>query len=160
MAHAKDTKVGVSRTIDEIRKRLMECGCDSFASAEDFSKTAPKAGLMFTMGGRGYRVEVDLPVISNPGITHTPGGKTRTKLQRENELEKEVKRIWRALTFYIKGKLVAVEEGIKTAEQVFLPDMILECGQTVEERAVQVGMAELGASSGLSLLSPQKRLGQ
>jgi hypothetical protein len=70
----------------------------------------------------------------------------------------ERRRRMRTLALYIKGRLNAVEDGIKSFEAEFMPEVVLGDGRTLGEHA-HVQLAELEADEALPtrLQLPQGR---
>ncbi|MBG7616507.1 hypothetical protein IWC96_14610 [Brevundimonas sp. BAL450] len=109
---AEDTSVPVSRTQDEIKSRLRQCGAESIAVFESDERSA----IAFRLNTAMYRISVPVD----------PQAKNAAQDQR---------RAWRLLGLLMKSKLEAVREGATTVEREFLADMLLYDGRTVSEWA-------------------------
>ena len=103
--YAKNTSVPVSRSQSEIEKELLAFGCTAFACGWQNNQAA----VMFVVNNKQYRYEVRVTQDEDP---------------------KEARRLWRCVLATIKGKLIAVAEGISTFEEEFLSSMVMPNGQT------------------------------
>ena len=72
---------------------------------------------------------------------------TRTADEIRDQLyEQEEKRIWRVLAWNLKARMVAVEEGLETFEEAFLPHLLdPRSGRTIYEHLAEEGHVELPA---------------
>lgn len=128
MSYAKDTKVPVGRSQDEIQKILARYKATSFV----YGTSPGKAVVMFEMQGR--RIKFVLPMPQEPSSNAT-GASIRT-------YEQLCRVAWRCLVLAIKAKLECVESGITTMEQEFLAHIMLPNGRTVGDVMVpQIAMA-------------------
>lgn len=105
---AEDTKVPVSRSMEELKARLRKAGADQIAVFE----SAAQSAVGFTLSGRMYR----LTAKTNPKAP-SPG--------------QDERRAWRLLLLLAKAKLEAVADGATTVEREFMADLILPDGQTM-----------------------------
>lgn len=112
---AKNTSVPVERTRAEIERALRVYGCDAFAFGWAIE------GAMIQFSHRGRSVKVSVP---------TPQGKSEAKTA---QLERQR---WRILLLLIKAQIEAVEIGLATFEEAFLPWMLLADGSTVAQRMI------------------------
>lgn len=129
MAYAADTKVPVERSRAEIERILKRYGADQFVYGED-SETS-SALIAFRAHRRHVRVRLSLPTLDE--ARRTPAGRTRAQGAAQTAHAQEARRRWRALALIIKAKLEAVESGITTFEEEFLPWTVLPSGETVAE---------------------------
>jgi hypothetical protein len=129
--YASGTTVTADRSRAEIEHVLARFGADQFMVGWD--ATANIAVVSFRLAGRMVRMTLPFPSMSDPLITTTPGGRSRTQLQIEEEHAKEVRRRWRSLLLVLKAKLAAVTDGISTLEREFLSDILLPDGRTTGE---------------------------
>lgn len=131
--YAASTSVDVQKTKAEIEKLLSRYHATAFvpgyANNQEF--------LVFEIEGRRVRFSfplltvVDAPETINRGAA---GGVTaRTDAQKQTWLEQKQRTRWRELLLLIKAKLVAVEAGITTVEEEFLPYVVMANNQTVHE---------------------------
>lgn len=109
MTYAKDTKVPVSRTRDEIERTLRRYGAEAFA----YGWADGRSQVEFHATGR--RVRITVPMVD---VT-----------------DQQERARWRAVLLVIKAKLEAIEAGISTFEAEFLANVVLPNGRTVGEWA-------------------------
>lgn len=137
MAYAADTTVSSDRSRAEIERILTRYGADEFA----YATRRDMAVIQFSAEGRTIRFTVPLPDRDSREFTHTPTrGTRRTAGQAAAAYEQAVRQKWRALALVVKAKLEAVESGIVTFEQEFLPHILLPGGGTVYDQ-VRPGIA-------------------
>lgn len=117
MTYAADTDVPVERSRAEIEKVLARFGADQFG----YASGSAHATVGFRVRGRVLRF--DLPL---------PSGAQRTEKQHAQA----VRSAWRALVLSIKAKLTAVESGITSFEQEFMPYTVLPDGKTAAQHAL------------------------
>lgn len=111
MPYAENTGVPVERSQAEIAKLLAKYNATQFATGWDETR----AMLSFVAQGRLVRF-----------LLAMPDHKARNR-------DQEIRRRWRALVLVVKSKLTAVETGIETFEQAFLPHIVLADGKTVSD---------------------------
>lgn len=104
--YAKNTSVPVSRTIDAIDKEVSRFGAESFGTFRNGGKVV----CMFQVDGVTYRYETS-----------------------DSDDEKEQRRLWRCILATIKGKLIAVSEGISTFEEEFVSNIVMPDGKLLKE---------------------------
>lgn len=138
--YAADTAVSPERSRAEIEKVLARYGADAFSYAYDDGRAA----IAFRM--RGRMVKLMIPFPSEGELRLTPTGLRRSAAQVRQARDKELRRRWRAMALVVKAKLEAVESGIVTFEDEFLPHIVLPDGSTVGdwmqpqvERAYETG---------------------
>jgi hypothetical protein len=114
--YAEGTSVPMTRSREEIEKRLRAQGATSFGYADE----GKREGLYFVIEKRHVRIE-----ISKPYKKRWDGAPT-------NEIDDaEHRRRWRAMLLIVKAKLEAVASGISTIEREFLADIVMPDGSTV-----------------------------
>ena len=130
MTYAKNTKVDVERTVDDIRRTLRSYGTvESFAFIEE----GQRAAIVFTMYDRQVRLVLELPAPEDFRLTgHRPPRK-RTQKQWEDAYSQACRQRWRALLLVVKAKLEAVAAGIATFETEFMAHIVLPDSRTVGE---------------------------
>jgi hypothetical protein len=111
MRYARRTKVPVPRSRQELETLVLRYKADQFGSA--FDREGGRAMVQFRIDQ--WLVRFILPLPSNS--------------------EQDQRQRWRALTLVVKAKLEAVESGITTFEEEFLPHIVMPTGQTVGEWA-------------------------
>lgn len=130
--YAAGTSVGADRSRDEIERTLHKWGADQFMYGQQ--REPARAIVAFSHRGRQIKFTIDMPDREDPAFTTIPTtGKRRSESAAFNNYEQAVKERWRALALVIKAKLVAVDSGVVTFEQEFLPYMVLPGGATVAE---------------------------
>lgn len=132
MPYADGTTVSVAQSKAEIEDILRRYGATSFATGWD--GPTRRAVLSFVAGGKQLRFEVGLPALEEVShkVKRIRSGTTRAE-RLSIELEKEERRLWRALALAIKAKLELVESGITTFEMEFMAHVVLPNQQTVGE---------------------------
>ena len=129
--YASETSVSVDKSRTEIERTLTRFGATAFAYG--WVSDPPGAQVMFELDGRRMRMSVPMPKPGDRQFTHTPTGLERSEAGMRNEYDKELRRLWRALLLIIKAKLEAIASGIVTAEDEFMPHVVLPSGETVGE---------------------------
>lgn len=130
-AYAEGTTVTPERSQMEIATLIRKYGASSFGTGwADGS-----AFTTFVAHGRTIRFVLGLPDDWHRFIK-TPGGKLRRQPEAEKAMEGEVRRRWRCLALAIKAKLEAVDTGIATFEEEFLPYTVMPDGRTVTEHVL------------------------
>lgn len=131
MSYASNTSVTVERSQNEMKRLLVQYGADEIVIGERRDGSAMIAFML-----KGFPVRFTIPAVdrSDIRIKCTPTGKTRTPQQIDIEVEKEMRRMWRARVLLVKAKLVACDEAATTIFREFMPDLQLPNGTTVEER--------------------------
>lgn len=128
--YAASTSVSSDASRAEIEKTLRRYGADDFA----YATNRERAMIGFSAGGRQVRFLLPMPDPAAREFTHTPGrGLQRTVAERDKAYEQAVRQKWRALALMVKAKLEAVESGIVSFEQEFLPHIVMPGGQSVYE---------------------------
>jgi hypothetical protein len=132
MAFAENTQVPVERSRAEIETMLRRYGASQFVSGWD----ADKAVVGFSAQARQLRFVLKMPAKDEKRFLQTHHknrhfATTNSKEQATRLYEQEVRRLWRALALSIKAKLEAVESGIETFEEAFMPHIVLPDGSTV-----------------------------
>lgn len=130
--YAKDTKVPVEQSQREIKKTLKRYGAGQYICADDWE--GGQAMVMFRYQGLAVRMALKLPPEID--FARTPTGLVRSATERQSFHAKGCRQRWRALVLSVKAKLEAVDSGISTFEQEFLPFLVVEGGQTVGERVL------------------------
>jgi hypothetical protein len=106
--YAATTKVPVAQTQEDIETLLTRYGASQFLRGWDGDT---RAMVSFRMADRNVRILLPLPQ-GDP---------------------QAVKARWRALLLVIKAKLEAVDSGILTLEEAWLPHIVLPNGRTMSE---------------------------
>jgi len=146
--YAQSTTVSVDKSRAEIEKILTRYGAERFMYGWDHDK----AMIAFKAAGKNIRFVVPLPYKDE--YSKTPQGRRRKVTQVDQAFEQAVRQKWRALTLAVKAKLEAVQSGIATFEQEFMPYILLPNGRTVAEEALPM-IEEIYASGKQIPLLPQ-----
>ena len=126
--YASRTTVEAGQSLSEIERTLERYGATEFA----YAKNAEKAALAFHMRDRRMRLSLALP--KRDEFLTTEGGKKRTSQNSIDEAHQQaIRQRWRALALVVKAKLEAVDAGIETFEQAWMPYMLLPNGMTAVE---------------------------
>jgi len=130
VSYAENTTVPVERSRAEIESMLRRYGAAQFVSGWD----ADRAMIGFSANARQLRFVLNMPDPKNVKFTRRATKYSHVQRTAEDArrlYDQEVRRLWRALTLSIKGKLEAVESGIETFEEAFMPHIVLPDGSTV-----------------------------
>ncbi len=150
MAYAERTEVSEERSRQQIEAMVSQIeGVDRFA----YMKESNKAVIMFRHNQRVIRWLVNLPDRNSPEIKYKRGGYTRSDTEQMKRYKQSCRSLWRSLFLIIKAKLEAIERGIVSFEDEFLPYTSLPDGSTVGEWANQniQKMIEAGTAPKLEL---------
>jgi hypothetical protein len=138
--YARQTTVPIERSKAEIERTLARYGASHFGYVSE----PGTATIAFRAHGRAIRMRLALPAIGE--FKKDRRGRARAPSAAEKELDRAVKQRWRALALVIKAKLEAIESGIATFDDEWLPYTVLPDGRTVAETVVpQLGQLEAGA---------------
>ena len=132
--YASGTEVSSSRSKVEIEKLLTNYGASKFGVMWDAQENI--AAVVFQIEGKHYKMVIRLPDPEDDDIRLTPTGRERHPEIVAEAWEKECRRHWRALAISLKGKLVAVDEGISTVEVEFMAYLVLPNGKTMAEEYI------------------------
>jgi len=124
---AKKTKVSVEHSKMELERLVGTMG------ATDYMTYSGEGGEIIGFKVKGFVIKMKIPPIHPERFSKTPTGRERTEEQTNRVLQQERMRLWRALILMIKAKWEAIQEGITTLENEFLPHMMLPNKQTVRE---------------------------
>ena len=114
MTYARRTMVAPERTRWEIEALLKKAGASHFG----YTSEPGKAQIAFASSNRRIKFAISLPTTAAS--------------------EAEERRRWRSLLLSIKGKLVGIEDGVKTFEEAFLAHVVTDSGMTVMEAVRQM----------------------
>ena len=135
MSYAENTNVSVGESVAGIEEVITKYEGDGIVVIP-----SPLTGtVLFVMRGKQIRMTVDLPKED-----YNSGAKAKRKHQQV------IMQKWRAFFLTIKAKLVAVEEGIESFEQAFMPHIVMADDQTVGQALLP--KIEKALSAGTSLL--------
>jgi hypothetical protein len=133
---------------DEITKLLRRFGCGSIGFMDDYDKH--EVLLVFEHRGRKMQLRASakgwatLFLKEHPYNYRHKGGEQQ---HRDKALAQGHVAINSILRDWVKGQIMAVECGMLSFNEVFLPFMLTHDGRTVSERADQLGLLTAGAAS-------------
>lgn len=128
--YAKNTSVPVDRSMNQIRMMLQKENADGVAIAE----TSDKAAVQFVFEQVPYKFVIKYPIINEDEIKYTNSGKERTLAQKYDQIDKEKRRLWRAMCLYIKAALEAHNNGLVDIKRSMMGNLMLQNGQTLYEK--------------------------
>jgi len=130
-AYAERTTVAPEKSRAEIERTLTRFGASHFMYA--WSDEA--AVIQFRMKAEhGYRqVKFILSLPDEQEYRLDGRGYLRSESARRAAHEQEIRRRWRTLALSIKAKLDAVQTGLFTFDEEFMPYLVLPDGRTVGE---------------------------
>jgi hypothetical protein len=147
MRYAQRTEVSSEKSRAEIERMLLRYGASKFAYGIDESQ----ALIGFQFKAKQIRFVLPLPSRSDKRFWHSHSGRRqRDQQEAYAQWEQACRQLWRALALNIKAKLEAVESGLESFEQSFLPYIVLRDGKTIGERLIPQ-LNEVVTTSRLSL---------
>ena len=143
--YANDTSVSVAKSRGEIEKLLRAWGARQMQWSDDFDGGKAMLRFIWDNDGTQYtaRFEVDVQTaaeIKEEAVHATTGRFLQAKYDKAMERRGMVEH--RELALLLKAIFVAVERGLITAEQVFLPFLEDQYGFTVSDRVLP-GLAKM-----------------
>lgn len=131
--YAARTTVPSDTSRAAIERLLIDHGAQAFVGGWD----ADGARIGFELAGRRILFRLPLPNRNAREFTHTPTrNQLRSPADTAKEYEQAVRQRWRALHLIIRAKIEAVEAGVTTVEQEFLPHILLPDGTTVGDNTL------------------------
>lgn len=154
--YAKGTSVPTSRTEAEIRKLLAEHGANRLAVMTDLEQR--RVEIAFQVDRLAFRMAVPMPDPSDRAFNYTNHRTPRelTKQERDRKLSQAERERWRAVLLLVKAKLQAIQLGVSTWEEEFLPYLVIDRrGQTLGQKVLPnlQAVLETGDLPTLPLLS-------
>ena len=129
--YAKNTTVSEQKSILGIESTLRRYDAKSFAYGWEERQGKEICVIAFKTDNRTIRFKLPMPARSE--FVTTPTGMERAESTVENEYRKARRQRWRALLLIVKAKLEAIDSGITTFDEEFLPYMVLPGGKTISE---------------------------
>jgi hypothetical protein len=117
VTYAAATSVSPEKTRGHIERELRRYGATSFAYGTEIGRA------MIGFQTKERRIRFVLPLA--------PPVKSTVKQE-----EQFIRSRWRALLLSIKAKLEAVESGIETFDEAFMPHIVMPNGQTMAEHSL------------------------
>lgn len=149
MSAYSSTTVPVERSQGEIRKLLLGYGCERLAFGEERDEVGQRwAAVTFQAKLYAVRMRVPLKLVDERAVgSKHLRSRTKTRDQvRDTLYEQEERRVWRVLSWNLKARMVAVEEGLESFEEAFLPHLLNpETGRTIYQQLAEEGRVELPA---------------
>ncbi len=131
--YAKGTSVSSEKSRAEIERTIIRYGADSFG----YMWQGDQAMVSFRFEGKTVRFMLSMPDRASEEFTLTPSRRReRATEDAIREWEKACRQTWRALALIVKAKLEAVESGIMSFEEEFLPYLLMPDGTTVAEQVI------------------------
>lgn len=129
----ENTSVPVERSQMHLRKLLQDHGAEGFGFGEQRHNGRRTALIQFQHDAFAVKLAVPFRAVSGS-----------TDRQHQVAEEREERRIWRVIFHVLKARMVAVEDGVETFEQAFLPHIVNpRTGRTVYDELAQHGRLEL-----------------
>lgn len=153
--YAQDTQVPVARTRGQIDSLLRAWGVDGIQWTDNFKADKIQLQFVWNHEDNDYlaRITIGLPTsddLEDEAIDGRTGRVSEKKL--EKLMSERGKREHRLLKMFLQGALEAIEAGVITAEQLFLPYLVGSDGRTVGE-VVEDRLPVLLSGSAENLLS-------
>lgn len=120
--YAEGTSVSIENSLGEVKRILQRFGADSFT----YQEKADSIAIAFEIKALHVMMRIQFPLVDGFMLTET--GRKRTYSAAAGERDKECRRRMRSLAAVIKAKLIAVDDGVATIEQEFLPYITLPNG--------------------------------
>lgn len=162
----ESTTVAVSKSQEQIRDILVKHGAERFSFGEQTGSPIPgvagSVGVEFVFENTMVRMHASLKAPDGEEMADKER-RSRTKTLEQvvvEAVQQEAMRVWRVLHWCIKTRMEAIEEGLETFEQSFLPHIVDPSTQqtvwsllqeSVEAGAMRIGgggMKALGAGRG------------
>ncbi len=137
--YAETTKVPVAKSRGEIDKLLRAWGCDGIRWTDHFQRGIVSVEFLWTLDAIEYLARVAIRLPSDDDLAELSGHATTGEF-----LESKFARLsasrgrqeHRVLLLWLKACLNAVEFGIISAEEIFLPWLVGIDGKTIAETAL------------------------
>lgn len=127
IGYAAKTEVPVERSRLNIEKMLTKFGATGFGSAWQEGRE------MLFFACRGLHIRFTFEPIDPSEYERRSNGNPRGKASTEAAVAQAHRTRWRELELLLKAKLVAIECGIRTFEEEFLPDVVMANQQRASE---------------------------
>ncbi len=130
---ASSTKVPVNNSKNEIEHTLKRYGSSGFMYANDEDDQGTFIAIAFKVDGRGIKMCMRMPDPKADEFSKDNRGRDLAPSVVESRIQQDERRRWRSLTLIVKAKLEAVDSGVATFDQEFMPYMVLPSGKTISE---------------------------
>lgn len=141
--YAENTQVSESKSKVELDELLRKWKATNVAvGGSDF-----EAICYFAINGWHVKFRMPMPTDAEAArhAKRRYNWRAPEQAQKDQWVEQERRRRWRALVLTIKAKLVGVENAVESFEQAFLAHLVIEGGETVGNRVVPM-LAEAKAN--------------
>lgn len=118
---AANTSVPIEKTKGEIESVLTKYGAREYASGWD----QEKAQIYFSLNGKRIKFTLRIPHIDDQEIALNRYGNKNSDKKIHSKYNQVKRQKWRALLLNIKAKLEAVDSGITSFEEEFLPHFVV-----------------------------------
>ena len=132
------TNVPVAKSQEELRKVLRRYGADRFS----FTESRELAEVTFSHGAWAVRMRVPIrPMTEAAAREWARAQRVNQAKAVEGRQDSETRRVWRVLYWLLKTRMEAIDAGVETFEQAFLPHLLDE----QSDRTVYEAMTDSGA---------------
>ena len=131
---AEDTTVSVEKTKAEIETTLRKYGADQYVPGSDWA--AGKYFIQFRYRGYFIRFTIEIAPATSSKFHRTPTGRPRTQSQRLEAHAQHERSMWRKLLLVLKARLEAVDAGVESFEEAFLPHILAPDNATVGDHII------------------------
>lgn len=128
--YAKTTVVPVEKSQAAIEEVIKRYGATDFRRGWGQSHST----VEFIIDGVHYRIEVPKPNAT--AYTTNRDGSRKSAIQSNAAIEQAERQRWRAMLLLVTAQLEAVELGLMSAEQAFLPHVVTPDGGTIGTTAL------------------------
>lgn len=136
--YARDTYVRVDKSMSDLRKVTLRYGAKEFGVFDGETS----CGVIFTF--KDIRVKIALVLPTPEETRKNIAGAVMGATQAKQAHEKAIRQRWRALVLVVTAKLEAVESGIETVEQAFMPYLVMSNNHTLGEMVLpQISSGQL-----------------
>jgi hypothetical protein len=152
--YANETQVPIARSRGQIDSLLRQWGVDGIQWTDNFREDRVQLQFVWRHDENDYlaRISVGLPTredLEDEAIDGRSGEVSESKLDKL--MAARGKREHRLLLLFLKGALEAIEAGVISAEQLFLPYLVGADGRTVSE-AIEDRLPMILSDSATALL--------
>jgi len=130
--YAINTETSVDSSKTQISKVLKRYG----ATTTSINETPQFALVAAQIHGIQIRIRLQLPLLNDPEITMTPTRKYRNEVGIKKEYDRAIKSTLRALYMILHSRLEEIDRGISTAQQAFMPWIMLPDNSIVEDHVL------------------------
>lgn len=144
----QQTVVPVARSQEQIRAMLQKYGSSGVNFSEDWN--AGRVGFQFVTIRKTGTGEIPLVVRMVIQLWKSDSERLYATQARTEQRQRQV---WRALYFYLKSQLEAVDFGLRTFEDAFLADIEMRDGRVLGDHvkaALDSGRLALPETAGVS----------